>query len=235
LKKLGMVVGMAIVLFPGTMYAQGWYIGLGLAPAWLNTEFRYSDGSRIDPDLDTSFMGTGSIGYKWDGWRFEAEPYWTEADNGNAKVSGALAVNPLITVSESNEARIDGHIRTQGVLFNAAYDLPLGNNFFFTLGGGVIFTNVSPSISTRSGSRLINDDQSAFAWQILTGFTYAVNRSFELQVDYRYTGISDTDHDSSLLAVNPLSSPVTANGVFAKNTNLQAIMFSVRWYPSPGL
>jgi opacity protein-like surface antigen len=232
-KTLGIIFGVLAVGLPGPAYAQGWYIGLGLAPAWLDTEFKYPDASRLSPDVDTSLMVNGAVGYKWQGWRFEAEPYWTEADTSKSKVSGGLTVNPLMTVTNSNEALIDGNIRAQGVLFNAAYDLPLDNNFAFTFGGGVGWANVSPSMSTRSGSSLIHDGQSAFAWQFLAGFTYAVNPNFEFQVDYRYTGISDTDHRSAVLVVNPLSTPASVNGVSAGNTSLQAIMFSVRWYPSP--
>ena len=62
-----------------------------------------------------------------------------------------------------------------------------------------------------------------------------MNREFELQVDYRYTGIGDTDHRSSIPVVNPLSNPPPTLGVSEQSTNLQAVMFSVRWYPQGGL
>jgi hypothetical protein len=84
-KTLGIIFGVLAVGLPGPAYAQGWYIGLGLAPAWLDTEFKYPDASRLSPDVDTSLMVNGAVGYKWQGWRFEAEPYWTEADTSKAR------------------------------------------------------------------------------------------------------------------------------------------------------
>jgi hypothetical protein len=66
------------------------------------------------------------------------------------------------------------------------------------------------------------------------GFIYALNRNFDFQIDYRYTGISDTDHGSPFLVTNPLlAGPAPVHSVSQHDTNLQAVMLSVRWYLSP--
>lgn len=217
---------------------QGWYVGLGLAPAWLNTEYRFYDHvSSAKPDLGTAFNISGAGGYKWQAWRFEAEPFWSKSNTDTARVIGPLAVNPLIVggaaTTPTTVAHVHGDISIDGVMFNAAYDFPLDANWGFTLGGGLGWANVKPSESTSSGVSLVDGSESAFAWQLIVGFIYAVNRNFEFQVDYRYTGISDTDHGSPFLVINPLlAGPAPALSVSQHDTNLQAVMFSVRWYPS---
>jgi opacity protein-like surface antigen len=194
---------LVIVGLAGPARADGWYLGLGFAPAWLNTTIRYSDGSQVDPEPATSFMMDGTLGYRWEpGWRVEAEPYWTVAD--------------------ATRAGLTGDVRVRGILANVLYDTPIRDNFSFTVGGGLGWANVSPSLSRTNGLSVADQGQSAFAWQLLAGVSYEVNSNFELQVDYRYRGISDTKHDSSYLAINP---------AVATHTDLQAIMFSVRWYP----
>lgn len=241
--RIGTIGVMALAL-AGPAHAQGllgqgWYVGLGLAPAWLNTEYRFYDHvSSAKPDLDTAFLISGSIGWKWQQWRFEAEPFWSKTNTDTSKVIGPLAVNPLIVggavTTPTVVAHVHGDIGLGGVLFNAAYDVPIDANWAFTLGGGIGWASVSPKESTSLGVSLVDGDESAFAWQLIVGFIYALDRNFEFQVDYRYTGISDTDHGSPFLRVNPLiAGPAPALSVSQHDTNLQAVMFSVRWYPSP--
>ena len=226
-------VGAMMLGLAGTAHAQtprdGWYIGLGLAPAWLDTDIHFTDGSSMSPDLNTAFLISGTAGYRWDGWRFEVEPFWSEAHMDTTTVKGPLAVNPLIA-TPSTKAHIDGHITVDGALFNAAYDFPIDEHFSFTAGGGIGWTNVSPSASIDNVS-VVDHDESAFAWQVILGFIYALNRNLEFQVDYRYSGIDDTHHHSQLPVVNPLSTTPATLGVSERNTNLQAVMFSMRWYP----
>lgn len=237
------MLGVVALALAGPVHAQGvqgqgWYVGLGLAPAWLNTEYRFYDHvSSAKPDLGTAFNISGSVGYKWQAWRFEAEPFWSKSNTNTAKVIGPLAVNPLIVGGAATTptvvAHIHGDIGIGGVLFNAAYDFPLDANWAFTLGGGIGWANVKPNESTSSGVSLVDGTESAFAWQLIAGFVYALNRNFEFQIDYRYTGIADTNHGSPFLVINPLiAGPAPALSVSQHSTNLQAVMFSVRWYPS---
>ena len=200
--------------------SEGWYVGLGLAPAWLHTEFRYADGSRISPPLDTSFMVDGAIGYKWrPNWRVELEPFWTVVNVKKSQIGNRPHTQVLSNV---NADIITGDIRTRGFLANVALDTPINRKFALTVGGGLGWANVSPSVSALGGLAIADQGESGFAWQLLAGITYSIDDNFELQLDYRYRGITDTHHNSSFVAINP----VTAN-----NTDLQSIVLSIRWYP----
>jgi opacity protein-like surface antigen len=216
---------------PQPGYGQGWYVGLGFAPAWLNADYHFTDGSVASPSSATSFMINGALGYKWELWRFEVEPYWTNPHSDTVTLNGPITVNPLIAPpSNNNIVQAHGDVTVAGALFNAAYDFPIADRFFFTAGFGIGWATVSPNVEFN-GISVIDHEESAFAWQLLAGISYAVNREFELQVDYRYTGIGDTSHHSAIPVVNPLSNPPVTLGVSEHDTNLQAVMFSVRWYP----
>ena len=141
------------------LQSQGWYVGLGIAPAWFDTEYRFSDGSKISPSHDTSFNINGALGYRFDGWRFEAEPFWADTSSDTVRVVGPLAVNPLIVnpaLPTSAVVHIKGDGSTGGLLFNAAYDFPIDRQFRFTAGGGIGFANVSPKLSTRNGTDIVD-------------------------------------------------------------------------------
>jgi len=228
-----MALGLAEEAHAQVLRTQGWYLGLGLAPAWLDTDYHFTDDSSVSPKLDTAVQISGAIGYKFDGWRFEVEPFWVDSNTDTATVHGPLAINPLIAgpgTPVRNAVRIKGDIGLSGVLFNAAFDVPIDEHFLFTAGGGIGWVGVSPSESINDVT-IADHDESAFAWQLIAGFIYALNSNFELQIDYRYAGISDTDHRSSIPVVNPLITTSAVLGLSERSTNLQAVMFGVRWYP----
>ena len=228
-----MALGLAEEAHAQVLRTQGWYLGLGLAPAWLDTDYHFTDDSSVSPKLDTAVQISGAIGYKFDGWRFEVEPFWVDSNTDTATVHGPLAINPLIAgpgTPVRNAVRIKGDIGLSGVLFNAAFDVPIDEHFLFTAGGGIGWVGVSPSESINDVT-IADHDEFAFAWQLIAGFIYAFNSNFEFQIDYRYTGISDTDHRSSIPVVNPLITTPAVLGLSERSTNLQAVMFSVRWYP----
>jgi hypothetical protein len=82
-----------VVAFPAApaRAADGFYFGVGAAPAWLNADFRYADGSKVSPDFDTGVMVDLTAGFSWGGWRVEAEPYFTLAETSSAEFQGGLA------------------------------------------------------------------------------------------------------------------------------------------------
>jgi opacity protein-like surface antigen len=92
------MVGVVALALAGPAHAQGvqgqgWYVGFGLAPAWLNTEYRFYDHvSSAKPDLGTAFNVSGADGYKWQAWRFEAEP------SGDTNTDTSKVIGPLLSI-----------------------------------------------------------------------------------------------------------------------------------------
>jgi OmpA-OmpF porin, OOP family len=64
---------------------------------------------------------------------------------------------------------------------NVLYDIPLSSRFALSLGGGIGADNVS--FDDGAG---VDDDSWGFAYQGIVGLSYAVGRSTEVTLNYRY-------------------------------------------------
>ena len=133
-------------------------------------------------------------------------------------------------------------MRISGMLANLAYDYPLDNGFAITFGSGLGWGSVAPRIAASANVQvnpLISASSPAaavttfpievarhidtvFAWQVLIGLSYSVRSDLDLQLDYRYSGIDQSNHSSAYANTS------------AEATKLQAVVLSVRWYPWGG-
>jgi opacity protein-like surface antigen len=237
MKPFAAPIPAALITFVATSAeaADGPYLGLGLAPAWFNASFHYNDDSKLSPNFDNGFSFDFTAGYRWaDGWRLEAEPYFAKAHTSSAPLQGGLAVNPLSIGVPSGAAQISGDMRVIGIMANGAFDHRLDDRFSLTSGLGIGWGSVSPTLMASStvidpliaggqtdSVELAQHNETTFAWQLFVGAIYALRDDLDLQLDYRFRGISDTEHTSSFATVNPVS---------ARSDNVQAVMFSLRWY-----
>ena len=220
--SMGIIGILAVGLSDPAAAADDWYLGVGFAPAWFNTEFQYSDGSKLSPDFDTGVFVDATAGIHWGpNWRLEIEPYWTISNAGEATVTGSLKPQPRRSTNDNSQ--ITGDVTVGGILLNVAYDTPIGHGFSFTVGGGLGWAYVTPNVSTLSGSLVAQHGNSALTWQLLAGLTYVLNNNVDLQMDYRYRGIEDSEHPTSFTFIAP---------AMARRTDVQALMLTMRWYPS---
>src|SRR6202012_1766591 len=79
-----------------------------------------------------------------------------------------------------------------------------------------------PSITDAALNR-IHGSQTEFTWQGIAGLTIALSDRIEVQPDYPYQSIDNSDHTFTALA----SSPFTY-----KDKDIQSVMLSLRWYLS---
>jgi opacity protein-like surface antigen len=123
------------------------------------------------------------------------------------------------------------------MLANAAYDYPLDDRFSLTVGAGIGLASVSPRLSALPVSinplivggapqstqvELARHIETSFAWQLLIGVMYSLRNDLDVQMDYRYHGNDDTTHTTSLARISPVK---------VQDDHVQALMFSVRYYP----
>ncbi|MGN6149826.1 MAG: OmpA family protein, partial [Rhizomicrobium sp.] len=76
------------------------------------------------------------------------------------------------------------------------------------------------SISGQLANGLRGSD-STFSWQLIAGLTIPLGDRFELQADYRYQGLGNTDHTF----FNGVNSPISL-----KNNTVQSAMLNLRWF-----
>ncbi|MBA2588788.1 MAG: outer membrane beta-barrel protein, partial [Alphaproteobacteria bacterium] len=177
LRMLAMATVAAAALSTPALAGDGWYLGLGggfdnqvgyrlrsvPAPGTLNAKINSQD----------SAIGVLSVGYKWaEGWRLENEFAFTQHDTS---LSGTGAYN----ATGGNQITSD--------MINLTYDIPLGDAWKFTLGGGVGVGGFRGSMrSVGTSFDLFRGGHSAFQWQAIAGLAVSISPDVDLFGEYRY-------------------------------------------------
>ncbi|MCK0128909.1 P44/Msp2 family outer membrane protein [Erythrobacter sp. F6033] len=178
-------------------------IPAGTELAW-NTEF------------DTGYALSGQVGYAFEnGFRVEAEAAYSEYGVGTHSgltVGGtdidavdvavltrgaADAANPTVGAVIADG---QGQVSNFGLFGNVFYDIDTGSALKPYVGGGVGYQWVDVDYSP-SGVAVGEDDDGAFAYQLMAGASYEVSDSVELFGQYTWR---DTTEDADIpLAVVP--------------------------------
>jgi outer membrane protein OmpA-like peptidoglycan-associated protein/opacity protein-like surface antigen len=183
---------------------QGWYLGLGAGWDWADNVKIESGGSFVKARFHDDVLGVASVGYKWGDFRFEIE--------GGYDQRGVRKDLP----------GIDGGMSITSGMFNALYDIPLGDRFAISLGGGVGFGNVDPHIVQAGTGWLIHGSNTGFMWQGIAGVSFALDEGTELFADWRYRS-AEVDHDFRSDLVLP--APPHINSVHEN-----VALIGLRWY-----
>jgi opacity protein-like surface antigen len=90
-----------------------------------------------------------------------------------------------------------GDITNTALFANLYYDFAMGGTFEPYLGAGIGFAQVDVDYSP-SGVGIINDDDTAFAWQLKGGITWKIDPSWEAYGEYAYRQTDDISFDNQL-------------------------------------
>lgn len=192
----------------------GWYFGIGGGWDEQNgikfNNFTTGDSGTVN--TNDNALVIGSIGY-----RLPTLPLRLE-------VEGGYTWHDVHTIDNAvGNFPASGHANLGHVLVNAVYDIPLGERWALSLGGGVgaAFTNYSIDTGSISGSA----SNTNLMWQGIGGISYRLSPNMDLFADYRYRA-ANTSKDVTL-----------NNGDLAKihDTTENAVLVGLRWYMwSPG-
>ena len=87
-------------------------------------------------------------------------------------------------------------------MFNFIAKYPEGKvHPFVGVGVGFSYVDVSATATSRksgvTSSYSVSDDKTAFAWQLLAGINFEINKNFSVDLTYRYfmTSSDDDDYD----------------------------------------
>ncbi|MCZ6643857.1 MAG: porin family protein, partial [Gammaproteobacteria bacterium] len=158
--------------------AGGGYVGLG-------TGIVYAPNERFDEtpvllDYDLGFrVGTLTLGYRFDGgWRAELEAAYRR--NG-------------LEIIEFDDERglintgLSDAVDTASLMVNALYEFDLGLSLRPYVGIGLGLARVDYELSEYgTGAVILDDSETAFAYQFLVGVGVPLGRRFHLSADYRY-------------------------------------------------
>jgi OOP family OmpA-OmpF porin len=196
----------ALTSHPALAQPTGWYIGLGGGYGPMSYTMVLDDTS-LDSDTDWAVRGIVTLGYKHvSGFRAELEPTYSRYD-----VNDPLGVGV-------------GKITTYGGFANLLYDLAILPRVNLVLGGGVGWMRVEADINEPAPSQLAvaYGGQKGFAWQAIAGISAAISHNAEIQLDYRYGGLSNSAHSTNLNLLAPTQ---------LRDIRTQVAMLSLRWYP----
>ncbi|HTC82782.1 MAG TPA: outer membrane beta-barrel protein, partial [Rhizomicrobium sp.] len=189
----------ALALSTPAMATEGWYLGLGAGWDHQNKiSIKSTAGSPV-PLAASSLKSSdgaivaGAFGYAWDnGLRVEWEDSYT---------------------SHSFKAGNGGSDSLLGFMVNAVYDIPLGDNWKLSLGGGagmgrarIHATGTIAPLPVANGGTgdLVLGSQTGFQWQGIAGIAYSISPDVDLFADFRYRGNEvNTNYPSFFTAYGP--------------------------------
>ncbi|HVV66184.1 MAG TPA: outer membrane beta-barrel protein, partial [Rhizomicrobium sp.] len=211
LRMLAMATVAAAALSAPAHAAQGWYLGLaGGYDAQQNVHMV----SVPDPTTNANAVakdnaiGALSFGYGFaGGWRMENEIAYTSHD---------------LTVGTSN-----GVDSITSDMVNLVYDIPLGDMWKLSLGGGLGIGSARFHVNTAPPSAYdqVLGQHTAFQWQAIAGLAVSISPDVDLFGEYRYRSNSASANlPSSYAAISPVHvSDVTEN----------VAMIGLRWFMTP--
>src|SRR5262245_15115590 len=188
-----------IALGAGTAQAgniNGWYLGVEGGATWLNgndgvlLSTVFAPATPTEFDFDTGWAFVATAGYSFGSWRVEGEFGSRSNDIHTIRIG-----TPLVST-----VRVGNDLQQTTLMANALYDIQLSDRFNISIGAGI-------------GADLINfddrvaivDSEWSFAYQGIVGLSYAVSRSMDVTLNYRYLVADGADFSTS----DPLFAPLT--------------------------
>ncbi|WP_379549495.1 outer membrane protein [Qipengyuania sp. DGS5-3] len=183
-----------------------------------------------ETDFDNGFAISGQAGYKLsNGFRVELQGDYNEYDVGThtGLTVGETDIDAsdvaILTRGAADDANPtvgaviadgQGQVKNFGLFTNAFYDLNRGGTIQPYVGAGVGYQWTDVEFSP-SGVDVADDDDGAFAYQLMAGASVAVSESFDLFAQYTYR---DTFGDADI----PLNLVPATLGVETQQSILSA-------------
>lgn len=180
-------------------------------------------------DSKHTFSGHLAAGYALDNWRFELEGGYRNGKQ--AKNPIMLTTTTVDTVNINNSQNINtssvsvkefANISDWTLMGNVYYDIPLSEDFswYVGAGAGVAFETKKVSVAANSSTTqnfpvgppvtnsitTIKEKDILFAYQVMTGVSYAITDNIDATLGYRFTGTSKPkDFTGKLVSGNTTS------------------------------
>lgn len=173
--------------------AEGPYVSImGGAAILQDVENTDDVNAVITSEFDMGFAIVGAGGYGWaSGLRVEGEIGYRTNDADQLELTSGFA--PL----NGQKAPADGDMTALSFMANVAYDFQATPKLKPYVMAGAGFANVSADITAAlTGIKLVDDDDTVFAWQIGGGLTYEITPKVGIFLDYRYFATADPSFET---------------------------------------
>lgn len=163
---------------------EGLYLSLGAGINELDdSNFDIAGPVRVDNEYDSGTIFLGALGYHFGpvlpvgGLRGEVELSFRDNDIDVHSVQALGGDQPGST----------GEASTQALMGNLLLDFDTGTAFTPYVGGGIGYAwSDLEDYGIEAVPEVLDDDDSAFAWQLIGGIGFALNQQATVTLDYRY-------------------------------------------------
>ena len=148
-----------------------------------------------DLDIQDTWVAGAKFGYTMPFAKYLAAEF-------EYKYFGPDIDRTVLYSSGSDFRAIEGDADVHSFMFNFIAKYPEGKvHPFVGVGVGFSYVDVSATATSRksgvTSSYSVSDDKTAFAWQLLAGINFEINKNFSVDLTYRYfmTSSDDDDYD----------------------------------------
>ena len=193
---------LAVSVFAAPAFAAGPYVGAELGFVSLSDSTLSGPGGSVDLEFDTGF-GAGLVGgFDFGTYRLEGE--FAYRTNDHDKIS-AFGLSPSA----------DGDTSSMALMVNGYYDFRMVSPTIVPyLGVGVGGARVSTKLEEPGGSAVIDDDDLVFAYQVMAGVGFAVNKQVTIDLGYKYFATADPSFEVIGTGGAKLDSEYSSHNVF---------------------
>jgi outer membrane protein OmpA-like peptidoglycan-associated protein len=209
---LATVAGVSIAAASqSSAHHQGWYVGLEAGANWIDDTSVlfdrpvYSDvsiesvslpyyGNSAGLTFDTGWAGFATVGYGFEkNWRIELELGYRDND---AELNYGYYPEPDLEAARAIYFnRFSGDMTEWTAMVNVIYDVPLTERLDLNIGLGVGVDHVQLDLHS-GGYKLVDDNDTRFAFQAIAGLTYELTSRLDLTLTYRYLNVSEPEFGS---------------------------------------
>jgi opacity protein-like surface antigen len=180
---LALVVSSALLLAAAPALAAGPYVGLEGGVTFLSDSSFDVAGINVgDIKFDTGWGVGLTGGYDFGTWRLEGELVYRA--NDVKEFSDSAGSSPL-----------DGDVSSTALMVNAYYDFrTISPSVIPYVGAGIGAAFVTADVTDPdpvSGGKVLDDDDTVFAYQLIAGVAFPVSKELAIDLNYRYFGTTD--------------------------------------------
>jgi opacity protein-like surface antigen len=205
------VVGAAMLLLSATaaQAANGLYIEGNIGGSFPQEVDISGEGLTGEADLKNVLVYGGAVGYRLNELRVEANVSYRNPDIDSVTISGTTLDGA-------------GDVGALTGMINAYYDANLGLPVRPFVGAGIGIARVNID-SDPSAVLRVDDDDTAFAWNLMAGVSYDVTNQVTVSAGYRYLHIGDLEFNASISGLG--SGTLEAKG-FASHEVLVGVRYN---------
>ena len=201
--KLLLAGAAAIIAVPAQAREGQPYIGINGGIVFqdqVDVEAQPYSGSRNEARINTGegWEGDVVIGYDFGAFRLEAEGAYKNQDHDTLFIDGPNTAGLPVGLRTGP----DSTQKTYSAMVNALIDIGNDDGLQLYAGGGAGLARVDMELSVPGVGTLIDDKDTAFAYQGIAGLRFPVTDNIDLGVKYRYFRVDNLNVNG--FANNPL-------------------------------